>query len=59
VAKPCFRKKDSDPPVCGVHNVPLEQKELPIEFIASGYKSFNFLVCPESGAVVGDASRHF
>jgi hypothetical protein len=50
----CFRLKNSDPPVCGVHNVRLERKQLPIELIAAGYKGFMFLVCPVSGAVLND-----
>jgi hypothetical protein len=50
----CFRKKDSNPPVCGVHNVPLVPKELPDELIAQGYKAFTFLVCPVSGEVLNN-----
>ena len=40
MAEPCFIKKDSSPPVCGVHNVRLTMKQLPDELIASGYKGF-------------------
>jgi hypothetical protein len=54
MAEKCFRKKDSEPPVCGVHNVPLLQKQLPPEMIGAGYKGFNFLVCPVSGVVLND-----
>jgi hypothetical protein len=50
----CFRKKDSNPPVCGVHNVPLVQKRLPDEMIAAGYRAFMFLVCPVSGEVLDE-----
>jgi hypothetical protein len=50
----CFKKKGSNPPVCGVHNVPLVPKQLPNELIASGYKAFTFLVCPVSGEVLDD-----
>jgi hypothetical protein len=46
----CFRKGDSNPPMCGVHNVRLEKKQLTNELIASGLEPFTFLVCPVSGA---------
>jgi hypothetical protein len=58
MAEPCFIKKDSSPPVCGVHNVRLISKQLPDELIASGYKGFTFLVCPVSGAVLNDETTH-
>jgi hypothetical protein len=54
MAKPCTRKKGSEPPVCDVHNVLLVRKELPAEMIAEGYKGFTFLVCPVSGTVLDD-----
>ena len=54
MAKQCFKKKDSNPPVCGVHNVPLVNKQLPDELIAAGYQGFTFLVCPVSGEVLND-----
>jgi hypothetical protein len=57
--KPCFRESDSDPPVYGVHKIPLVkiplvQKELALELIASGCKAFAFLVCPVGRAVLDD-----
>ena len=49
----CFTKMGgSNPPVCGVHNVSLEHKQLPNELIASGIEGFTFLVCPVSGQSV-------
>jgi hypothetical protein len=54
MASHCFKKISSNPPVCGVHNVPLVPKKLPDELIASGYKAFAFLVCPVSGEVLND-----
>ena len=44
---PCLRKQYSNPPVCGIHNVPLVQTQLPNELIASGYKAFTFLCRPQ------------
>jgi hypothetical protein len=54
MADPCFTKKDSKPPVCGVHNVPLVQRRTSEDSGTSGLGTFTFLVCPVSGAVVRD-----
>lgn len=54
MTRPCFRKKGSDPPICGVHKVQLVRKELPAEMVAAGYKGFTFLVCPVSGTVLNE-----
>ena len=53
----CFRKEDSNPPVCGVHEVPLITRQLPDEMIAVGYKYLTFLACPVSGAVLNDEKK--
>jgi len=59
MAEQCFKKKDSNPPVCGVHNVPLVRKQLSNKMIAAGYKGFTILVCPISGAVLNeDTAAH-
>ena len=52
--KQCFKKNGSNPPICGLHNVPLVRKHLPDELIASGHKSFTIVVCPVSGEVFND-----
>jgi hypothetical protein len=44
MSEPCFIEKDSNPPVCGVHNVKLVELQLPEGMIASGHKAFTFLV---------------
>jgi hypothetical protein len=54
MAEQCFRKNDSSPPSCAVHNVPLIRKQLPDQLIASGYKDFTILVCPVSGTVLNE-----
>jgi len=56
MAEPCFKKKDSNPPVCGVHNVPLEEHQSSEALITSKLGDFTFLVCPVSGAVVNDSA---
>jgi hypothetical protein len=58
MAERCFMKKNSNPPVCGAHNVRLELKPVSDELIASGYKGFTFLVCPMSGTVLNDEVEH-
>jgi len=54
MAEQCFRKTDSDLPVCGVNKVRLVEKQLPDEMIAEGYKGFALLACPVSGQVLSD-----
>jgi hypothetical protein len=57
MAKQCFRKENSNPPVCGVHDAQLIMKQLPDEMIAVGYKPLTFFVCPVSGAVLNDEKK--
>jgi len=56
--EPCSKKKDSNPPVCVVHNVPLVRKQLPAGMIEVGLKGFSFLACPVSGLVLNDELAH-
>jgi hypothetical protein len=48
----CYKKEDSNPPICGVHNVQLIQKQAHEDLSISGLGIFTFLVCPKSGEVV-------
>ena len=48
----CYRMPGSNPPVCGIHNVPLVQKKLPVEMAVSGHQHFVYLMCPTSGFVI-------
>jgi len=57
MAEQCFRKEDSNPPLCGVHDVRLITKQLSDEMIAAGYKPLTFFVCPVSGAVLNDEKK--
>jgi hypothetical protein len=52
MAEPCFTKKGSNPPACGVHNVPLRQLKTSQDIRLLG--EFSFLMCPVSGQVVND-----
>jgi len=54
MAEPCFTKKDSKPPECGIHKVPLVQRSTSEDSGAAGLGTFTFLVCPVSNAVVRD-----
>jgi hypothetical protein len=58
MSEPCFKRKDSNPPACGVHDTRLVQKKLPVKMVASGYSAFRFLVCPVSGTVLNDKEKH-
>ena len=58
MAERCFKEKDSNPLICGVHKVPLVRKQLPFELTAAGFKAFTFLVCPVSGEVLTDETAH-
>ena len=57
MTQPCFSKKDSSPLACGVHNVPLVQKQLPNEMVGAGYRRFTYLVCPATGTVLDDQTN--
>jgi len=47
----CYQKANSDPPVCGVHGVPLVPDRVPVDLMSPG-KMVDCLRCPKSGAVV-------
>jgi hypothetical protein len=53
---PCFIEKGSNPPACGVHRVPLEERQTSGEHLPGGVGYFAFLVCPVSGQVPRDAA---
>ena len=44
VAKQCFRSPESEPPVCGVHNGPLQSIQTAVQ-----EPSARYFVCPASG----------
>jgi hypothetical protein len=56
MAEPCFKKKDSDPPVCGVHDVLLLEHHSSEDSVLSKFGDFVFHVCPVSGYVVRDSA---
>jgi hypothetical protein len=58
MAKQCFRKKDSIPPVCGEHNVQLVQGETPIDPLAPHLGHVTCLICPTSQLVVLDSRNN-
>jgi len=55
MAKQCFVKSGSNPPICAIHNVRLTRRQFPAELIASGYKPLAFFECPVSGQVIDDS----
>jgi len=57
MAELCFKKNVTNPPVCGVHNVPLKQSQISIDGNAPGLGQINCLKCPVSRVVALDAQR--
>ena len=55
MAEKCFRKKDSNPPVCGIHDVRLIEGESDIDSLAPYLGRITCLKCPISGMVVLDS----
>jgi hypothetical protein len=52
----CFRKEDSNPPMCGLHNVPLQQAHGSQELNPIGLGRIMFYFFPESGSVLDGAT---
>jgi hypothetical protein len=52
MAAPCFRKPNSHPPVCGIHNVELVQREVPIDENAPRLGYVTVYVCTVSRKIV-------
>jgi hypothetical protein len=50
----CFLKRNSQPLVCGIHNVALVESKLPIDPLAPDLGYVTVRICPESGQVVAD-----
>jgi hypothetical protein len=48
----CFKKKVSNPPVCGVHNVAIVKRQISIDSNAPELGQINCYICPVSRAVV-------
>jgi hypothetical protein len=57
MAEQCFKKKGSNPPVCGVHNVPLVQNRISIDPLAPGLGHITCFRCPVSHAIVLDVEE--
>jgi len=55
----CFRKKDSYPPVCGVHKVVVVQKQIAIDANAPSLGRVTCLICPVSRVVVREMARPY
>jgi hypothetical protein len=54
MGEPCFIKKNSNPYVCGIHNVRLVEHQSTDDLAASRFDEFTYLVCPKSGQVLND-----
>lgn len=51
---PCFRKKDSGPPICDVHHVALVAEMVAIDHIVPHLGQIPCFVCPVSHQVLAD-----
>jgi hypothetical protein len=49
---PCFIKKDSEPPACGVHHIAVEEGSIPIDPNAPHRGHITCLRCPVTKAIV-------
>src|SRR5580704_14913656 len=58
MAEACFRRKDSNPSLCGVQNVPLVQRQSSENSGVSKYGDFEFLMCPVSRKVVDEVASN-
>jgi hypothetical protein len=54
MAKQCFIKKGSNPPICGVHEMELTLDQLSIDPQVPQLGRITCLICPASGIVVKD-----
>jgi hypothetical protein len=52
----CFKARDSNPPLCGVHNVLLRRGEALIDPLAPFLGRISYLKCPISDMVVLDSN---
>jgi hypothetical protein len=55
----CFQKKDSNQPVCGVHNVALVQNRIAIDSNAPGLGRIACLICAVSRTVVQEGKMTY
>jgi len=53
----CFSKRDSNPPVCGVHRVVVVQKQVSIDQNAPWLGRISCNMCPVIKAVVREVGR--
>jgi hypothetical protein len=54
----CFRKKNSNPPICGIHGIALIENQLPIDPNAPQLGYIIGYVCPVTQQVVTDTAAH-
>jgi hypothetical protein len=57
MAVPCFRKKDSSPPVCGVHKALLVPVRVAIDHNAPHLGEVPCFVCPVTRQVLPDPPK--
>jgi hypothetical protein len=55
----CYHKSDTNPPLCGVHNVALVQNQFPIDAFAPQLGQITCFVCAVSRNVVQVRKRTY
>jgi hypothetical protein len=55
----CFSRNDSNPPVCGVHQVAVVQRQVSIDPNAPGLGRVTCSMCPVSKAVVREVRGYY
>jgi hypothetical protein len=55
MVEPCFKKRNSDPPLCGGPWCAARKHQSSEDSALSKLEDFAFLVCPVSGHVVRDS----
>lgn len=57
MTEPCYKKQESDPPVCGVHHAVLLHKMVSIDANHADLGKIPCLICPTSQAVVRETRK--
>jgi hypothetical protein len=55
----CVQKKDSNVPICDIHNVALKQHQIAIDSNAPSLGHITCYVCPVSRSVVREPRREY
>jgi len=57
MTEPCFKTRDSNPPVCGVHNLPLVKFQVAIDMNAPELGMVDCFICSVSHTVAREVKK--